>query len=118
MIPRKEEDLLFLDIEMGNDSMGGMSLARHIGGVKRGKQPIVISVIGYEKYVFDAFDVGAFQYLVEPVNKKKFAEVFGRAVKEILSKEEQLGKKLALQFGGEKKAILLIDIYYKGMFFM
>ena len=51
------------------------------------------------------------------MNKKKFAEVFGRAVKEILSKEEQLGKKLALQFGGEKKAILLNDIYYKGMFF-
>ena len=77
----KEHDILFLDIEMGGFGAGldGMGLARHIRGIKTQKQPIIIFVTGYEKYVYDAFDVGAFQYLVKPVDEQKFAEVFGRA---------------------------------------
>lgn len=39
------------------------------------KHRIIIFVTGYEKYVYDAFDVGAFQYLVKPVDEQKFAEV-------------------------------------------
>ena len=67
----KEHDILFLDIEMGGFGAGldGMGLARHIRGIKTQKQPIIIFVTGYEKYVYDAFDVGAFQYLVKPVDE-------------------------------------------------
>ncbi|MDE6905486.1 MAG: response regulator [Lachnospiraceae bacterium] len=77
----KEHDLIFLDIEMGCFGAGldGMGLARHIRGMGAQKQPVIIFVTGYEKYVYDAFDVGAFQYLVKPVDEQKFAEVFVRA---------------------------------------
>ena len=110
----KEHDILFLDIEMGGFGAGldGMGLARHIRGIKTQKQPIIIFVTGYEKYVYDAFDVGAFQYLVKPVNEQKFAEVFGRAAGQIVSEAEQRKKKLVIQYGGEGKVIPLNDIYY------
>ena len=53
----REHDLVFLDIEMGSFGAGldGMGLARHIRGMEAQKQPIIIFVTGYEKYVFDAF---------------------------------------------------------------
>ena len=110
----REHDLVFLDIEMGDSGtdMDGMGLARHIRGMDACRQPIIIFVTGYEKYVYDAFDVGAFQYLVKPVDEKKFAEVFSRAVGQILSEAEQRKKKLVIQYAGEGKAIPLNDIYY------
>ena len=110
----REHDLVFLDIEMGESGtdMDGMELARHIRGMDACRQPIIIFVTGYEKYVYDAFDVGAFQYLVKPVDEKKFAEVFSRAVGQILSEAEQRKKKLVIQYAGEGKAIPLNDIYY------
>ncbi len=114
LLDGKEHDLLFLDIEMGGSGTGldGLGLARHIRGMERQKQPIIIFVTGYEKYVYDAFDVGAFQYLVKPVDEQKFAEVFGRAAGQIVSEAEQRKKKLVIQYGGEGKAIPLNDIYY------
>ena len=110
----KENDIIFLDIEMGGFGAGlnGMGLARHIRGIKAQKQPIIIFVTGYEKYVYDAFDVGAFQYLVKPVDEQKFAEVFGRAVGQIVWEAEQRKKKLVIQYGGKGKVIPLNDIYY------
>ena len=110
----KGHDIIFLDIEMGGSGAGmdGMGLARHIRGMEAQKQPIIIFVTGYEKYVYDAFDVGAFQYLVKPVDEQKFAEVFGRAAGQVLSEAEQRKKKLVIQYGGEGKAIPLNDIYY------
>ncbi len=46
------------------------------------KQPIIVFAAGYEKYVYDAFDV---QYLLKPVDEQKFAEVFKRAVNQAVS---------------------------------
>ena len=111
----REHDLVFLDIEMGGSD--GMGLARHIREMDARRQPIIIFVTGYEKYVYDAFDVGAFQYLVKPVDEQKFAEVFSRAERQILSwqilsEAEQEKKKLVIQYAGEGKAIPLNDIYY------
>lgn len=110
----KEHNLLFLDIEMDGSGTGldGMGLARHIRGMDTCRQPIIIFVTGYEKYVYDAFDVGAFQYLIKPVDEQKFAEVFGRAVRQVLSEAEQRKKKLVIQYAGEGRAIPLNDIYY------
>ena len=51
-----DHDLLFLDIELkGSDSsMDGMEMAKRIRGMEDIKQPIIIFVTGYEKYVYDA----------------------------------------------------------------
>ena len=110
----REYDLLFLDIEMGGSGalMDGMELARNIRAVDTSKQPIIVFVTGYEKYVYDAFDVGAFQYLVKPVDEHKFAEVFSRAVGQIASEVEKRRKKLVIPYAGGSKAIPFHDIYY------
>ena len=110
----REHDLVFLDIEMGGSGalMDGMELARNIRAMDTGRQPIIIFVTGYEKYVYDAFDVGAFQYLVKPVDEHKFAEVFSRAVGQIASEVEKRRKKLVIPYAGGSKAIPFHDIYY------
>ena len=109
-----EHDILFLDIELegpGQD-MDGMKMARQIRGMEDTKQPIIIFVTGYEKYVYDAFDVGAFQYLLKPVDEQKFAEVFRRAAEQAAAYTEQDKKALMIQYGGTGKTIPLRDIYY------
>lgn len=109
-----EHDLLFLDIELdGSESgMDGMGLARQIREREQGRQPVIIFVTGHEKYVYDAFDVGAFQYLVKPVDKRKFTEIFRRAQDKILSEAEQRKKTLVIRHGGANKVIPLDNIYY------
>ena len=82
-------DLLFLDIELNATGPDGMALARQIREGNPAVQPVIIFVTGYERYVFDAFDVGAFQYLLKPVDEEKFAQVFTRAVAQIGVKREK-----------------------------
>lgn len=109
-----EHDLLFLDIEMKGAASGmdGMSMAKQIRNMELDRQPVIIFVTGYEEYVYDAFDVGAFQYLLKPINEQKFAEVFSRAAEQILSEAEQKKKTLIIQYGSESRAIPLDSIYY------
>ena len=53
----REFDLLFLDIELAPSGPDGMELAGQIRARTTGTQPVIIFVTGYERYVFDAFDV-------------------------------------------------------------
>ena len=107
-------DLLFLDIEMKSvaSGMDGMSMAKQIRATELTKQPIIIFVTGYEKYVYDAFDVGAFQYLLKPIDEQRFAQVFRRAAEQIISEAEQQKKTLVIQYANTSKAIPLDHIYY------
>ncbi len=80
----EDYDLLLLDIELGGGagspgSMDGMALARRLRSLPPDRQPLIIFVTGYESYVYQAFDVEAFQYLVKPVDEGRFADVFRRA---------------------------------------
>ena len=110
----QEIDLLFLDIELNTDRSGldGMALARKIREQVTEIQPVIIFVTGYERYVFDAFDVRAFQYLLKPVDEEKFAQVFARAVAQIGTTKEKLGRVLTLQSANTSKTVLLDSIYY------
>ena len=111
---RRGIDLLFLDIELNATGPDGMALARKIRERATGTQPVIIFVTGYERYVFDAFDVGAFQYMLKPVDKGKFAQIFARAVEQILSLREnpQRGRVLTLQSASTSKTVPLGSIYY------
>ena len=112
----QELDLLFLDIELAPSGSGldGMALARTIRERATGPQPVIIFVTGYEQYVFDAFDVGAFQYLLKPMDEEKFAQVFARAVEQIMSNREnpQKGRVLTLQSANASKTVPLDSICY------
>ena len=109
-----EIDLLFLDIELNAAGPDGMALARQIREGNPAVQPVIIFVTGYERYVFDAFDVGAFQYLLKPVDEEKFAQVFARAVEQIEAGrvQPQLSHALTLQSAGTSRTVPLDSIYY------
>ena len=72
-------DMIFLDIQMKGKN--GMETAKAIR--ESDKEAVIIFVTAIKAYVFQAFDVGAFHYLLKPVEEKKFIEVFENAVREI-----------------------------------
>lgn len=86
-------DILFLDIQM--EGMNGISTARELR--KRKEEVILIFITAVREYVFDAFDVSAFHYLLKPVSAGKMAEVFGRAVREVKKRQKDSVKKLLIQ---------------------
>ncbi len=81
----KRFDIVFLDIRL--EGINGIETARKL----REKQDdmVLIFITGLREYVFDALDLYAFQYLLKPVDEKKFAEVLGRAEREVGRKREK-----------------------------
>lgn len=69
-------DIIFLDI--GMDGIDGMQTARELR--KNGCTAVIIFVTAFEDRVFDAFDVGAFNFLVKPVSDDRFEEVLKKAI--------------------------------------
>ena len=78
LVSGREYDVVFLDIQM--EGVNGIDAARELR--KKAEDTVVIFVTANKEYVFDAFDVSAFHYLLKPVEEKKFAEVFERAALE------------------------------------
>lgn len=69
-------DILFMDIQMpGIDGMETVRMLR-----KRKRQMCIIFVTVMSDMVFEAFDVGAFHYLVKPFTQEKFHEILTNAV--------------------------------------
>lgn len=81
----KAYDMVFLDIQM--DGLSGIETARMFR--KQNEDAVLIFVTGVKDYVFEAFDVAAFHYLLKPIEKDKFKEVFYRAVKEAEKRKER-----------------------------
>lgn len=68
-------DVIFLDIKMrGIDGMDAASALR-----EKGCGAAIIFVTALEEYVYRAFDVGAFHYLLKPIDPAKFYEVLRKA---------------------------------------
>lgn len=85
-----DADILFLDIQMpGIDGMKAARLLR-----MNGKDTVLVFVTALEEYVFRAFDVGAFNYIVKPFEKDKLTEVIRNAIREA-RKQKQIKEALA-----------------------
>lgn len=78
-------DMIFLDIQM--EGLNGIDTARTLR--KRDEETVLVFVTGMKEYVFEAFDVSAFHYLLKPIEEQKFMEVFNRAVKEAEKRKYQ-----------------------------
>ena len=86
----KRFDIVFLDIQM--EGMNGIEAARGLREKNANLgvgDTVLVFVTGIKDYVFDAFDLYAFQYLLKPIDEDKFAEVLERAVQEAAKKKER-----------------------------
>lgn len=70
-------DVLFLDIEM--HQLSGIDVARKIR--EENSSAIIFFVTSHLNYISDTFRLGAFQFLVKPVDEKIFDYDFQRAIK-------------------------------------
>lgn len=102
----KRFDIVFLDIQM--DGINGIETARALKAQQ--EEIVLIFITCIKDYVFEAFDVAAFHYLVKPVEEKKFSEVFRRAAREASKRKKQ--EKLFVTMGNRKIAVNCKDIIY------
>lgn len=114
----EEPDILFLDIQM--QGMDGMETAKVLR--KKNKNLILIFVTAMEEYVFQAFDVGAFHYLVKPFSDEKFTSVFQNAAKqykELTGNDKTAGNHenyMMITSKGIHRKVLMEDIIYAEVF--
>lgn len=108
-------DILFLDIQM--PEINGMQTAKLLRRKKR--QMVLVFVTAMEQYVFQAFDVEAFHYLVKPFTHEKFTEVLNSAVAKVWEQngtEDQQDLKerpsLIITTGGKHLTVRLEEIVY------
>lgn len=98
-------DIIFLDIIMeGLDGMKTAELFR-MGN----PDTVLVFVTASRKYVFDAYEVEAFRYLLKPLEDRKLRKVLGRAVQKTEKKGQDF---LIVNQGRQKKKLFLEDIYY------
>ncbi|MBR5648913.1 LytR/AlgR family response regulator transcription factor [Pseudobutyrivibrio sp.] len=62
-------DLLFLDYQFENKGENGIEIARKIR--ESNKDITIIFLSGYERVVFESFEVDAFRFLVKPLEEEK-----------------------------------------------
>ena len=106
---KNKPQLLFLDIDM--KGMGGIELGERIRRIQ--EDAVIIYITAYEEFALEAFRVRAFHYLIKPLNRAVFHQVFQEALGHILrrsGKEPQ--KTFALQNKGEVIMINYQDIFY------
>lgn len=98
-------DMVFLDIIMRDP--GGMATAQLL----RAKSPdtILIFISSSRDYVFDAYDVEAFQYLLKPIDAGKLRHVLQKAV---CKTETHSSEYMMISIERQKKKLYLDDICY------
>lgn len=101
-----QPDIVLLDIAM--EGMNGMEAAKKLRSLS---DVILIFVTGIKEQVFQAFDVGAFHYLMKPVDQEKLKSVLDRAVKEV-EKRTGAPKFLLVKTAGAHRRVLVEDILY------
>lgn len=106
----KQFDIVFLDIQM--DGTDGIETAKELR--ERNEDTILIFITAIREYVFKAFDVAAFHYLLKPIEEDKFHEVFQRAKRELEKRKKQRRETIFIKtrnrsFILEKDSILYIE---------
>lgn len=111
----REPDILLLDIQM--PGRNGMETAKELR--RKNKKAILIFVTALDDFVFQAFDVAAFHYLVKPFDDGKFAEVLQNAIKQLEDRrklESDSRPDLMITTGGKHIIVKLEDIVYAEVF--
>lgn len=99
-------NIVLLDIAM--DGMSGMDTAKRL---KELSDMLIIFVTGVKEQVFQAFDVGAFHYLLKPVEKDKLISVVSRAIAEA-EKSNLQPRSMMVKTSDGYRRVNIADILY------
>ena len=108
LMDEKCYDIVFLDIQM--NGMNGIDTARALR--QKTDDTILIFITGVKEYVFDAFDVAAFHYLIKPIEENKFRTVYDRAVLEAGKKKQHSMGQLFVKTRSRNVTLEQSDILY------
>lgn len=98
-------DIIFLDIMMyGLDGLETAQILR-----EKSFDKALIFVSSSREYVFDAYDVEAFWYLLKPIDERKLKKVLQKAVLKLESKSQEY---IIASKERQKRKLYLDDIYY------
>ncbi|WPC39437.1 LytTR family DNA-binding domain-containing protein [Clostridium sp. JS66] len=100
-------DIIFLDIKM--HKLSGIDVARKLRKNKNNSK--IIFITSFKEYVFQAFDVSAFHYLMKPISKEKILKIINKVLK---SFSEEKNDDLYIVITKSRRAIkvLLNNIYF------
>lgn len=107
-------DIVFLDIKMdGIDGIRAAEILRE-KQMKNGwnENIILIFITAMKQYVFKAFEVFAFNFLLKPIEDKKLIEVFSRAVKECQRLKEHNENKIFVKTRYINRMLNVNEILY------
>lgn len=76
-------DLVFLDVQM--PECGGFDVVKILEA--DGALPVIVFVTAYDEFALRAFDAGALDYLLKPVDESRFALALQRAKERLIARE-------------------------------
>ncbi|WP_010501777.1 LytR/AlgR family response regulator transcription factor [Paenibacillus elgii] len=98
-------DMFLLDIQMPEQD--GLTLARKIRANE--SHSIIIFITALAEYVYEAFEVEAFDYICKPIEDMRLHKVFNRALNKLRTNEN---KSLFIQTMNWCKSVKLDDVYF------
>ncbi len=96
----KQPDVVFFDVDMPGFS--GIQLAESLKNTENA--PLVVFITAYSEYAVKAFELNAADYLVKPIDPRRFAEMIGK-VKEKVGSKKSSGLDFVI---GEKESSLFL----------
>lgn len=110
LINKMQPDLLFLDINMPEKD--GFELLEMLDNV-----PITIFTTAFDEYAIKSFEYNALDYLLKPINSKRFSQAIEKVKNNLQEKEIKNQQKLALSNqifikDGEKCWLVKIEDIY------
>lgn len=110
LIMEKQPDLLFLDINMPEKD--GFELLEMLD-----RFPITIFTTAFDEYAIKSFEYNALDYLLKPINARRFAQAIEKATKNLSEKLEKNNEKLTssnqifIKDGEKCWLVKIADIY-------
>lgn len=98
-------DIVFLDIQM--DNLDGIETAKILRQQKNHSLLIFVTVL--KEYVFNAFEVEAYDYLLKPLDSEHFKRTMDRAVSTLAQRTD---KSIVIQRGSSCDVVPLAQIVY------
>lgn len=106
LILREKPDLLFLDVELSQES--GLEMLSSLSD-RIGWQMQVVFCTAYEKYLLNALRNGAFDFLLKPFNQSEFDLVMQRYFKKRNSSRSDLSARDLFMAGCINKQFLFVN---------